>query len=99
MAVRTWSFYGWIARIVWLLRVTGRECTSGLDSAQHRVGTTALGCPVEQSPIGRGGSPAGRGIWRRRPSQGIVKTASHFGETSSTRGGNQNKYKKHKQQR
>ena len=29
MAIRTWSFYGSTARIVWLLRVTGRECTSG----------------------------------------------------------------------
>ncbi len=30
MAVRTWSFYGCVVGIVWLLRVTKRECTSGL---------------------------------------------------------------------
>ncbi len=30
MAVRTWSFYGSTVGFVWLLRVTGRECTTGL---------------------------------------------------------------------
>ena len=40
MAVRTWSFYGSTAEFVWLLRVTGRECTSGLGwcKARGRVG-------------------------------------------------------------
>jgi len=67
MAVRTWSFYGCVVGIVWLLRVTKRECTSGLavyweigDCGNWRLVFQFRNFSISQFPIAQSESRPGR---------------------------------------